>query len=68
MRRTVSVQAGEAVTSCAGVDVDTLIGKFAVAVLVELTNGGHPVFLDFFFSETGALSAALTCLTVAVTV
>jgi hypothetical protein len=26
------------------VDLDTLFGKFAMAVLVELTNSGHPDF------------------------
>jgi hypothetical protein len=33
------------------VDLDTLVGKLTVAVLVELTNSGHLDFLDFDFSE-----------------
>jgi hypothetical protein len=61
---TLSVLAGEAVTSCAGVDLDTLVGKFTVAVLVELANSGHPDFLAFKFLKLAQLSAAPTRLTV----
>ena len=41
---TLSVLAGEAVASATGVDLDTLIGKFAVAVLVELAYSSHSDF------------------------
>ena len=43
------VLAGEAVTSCAVVDLVTLVGKFTMAVLVELANIGHSDFLAFNF-------------------
>ena len=43
------VLAGESVTSCAGVDLVTLVGKFTMAVLVELANSGHSDFLAFNF-------------------
>ena len=52
------VLAGEAVAFCGSVDLVALIGKFAVAVLVELANSSHFDFYNFHFSETVALSVA----------
>jgi hypothetical protein len=45
------------------VDLNALVGKFTVAMLVELANSGHPDFLAFKFLKLAQLSAAPTRLT-----